>query len=258
MLVTLTSTRLAGVDRACAEASELARAAALAVAGPGEVGEHLGLDAEDDRVVTHRFASTARGYVGWHWAVTVVRASRAKDVTIDEVCLLPGPDALLAPPWVPWDERLRPGDLGVGDLLPTSPDDDRLEPGYLGGAERAGDPDEVREVATELGLGRVRVLSPIGLDDAADRWLNGPGGPHTPLAEAAPGHCSSCGFVVRLGGLLGQAFGVCANEYSPSDGRVVSFEHGCGGHSQASELPPGVWPGLPVVDEVGYDDLGHG
>ena len=43
--------------------------------------------------------------------------------------LLPGADALLAPEWVPWSERLRPGDLGVGDLLPTAPDDDRLVPG---------------------------------------------------------------------------------------------------------------------------------
>jgi hypothetical protein len=28
-------------------------------------------------------------------------------------------------------------------------------------------------------------------------------------------------------------FGVCANEYSPSDGKVVSFDHGCGAHSEA-------------------------
>ena len=39
--------------------------------------------------------------------------------TVDELALLPGPDALVAPPWVPWSERLAPGDLGVGDVLPT-------------------------------------------------------------------------------------------------------------------------------------------
>ncbi|WP_141698634.1 DUF3027 domain-containing protein, partial [Streptomyces lushanensis] len=46
--------------------------------------------------------------------------------------LLPGPDALLAPEWVPWSERLRPGDMGPGDLLPTEAEDLRLEPGYSG------------------------------------------------------------------------------------------------------------------------------
>ena len=34
------------------------------------------------------------------------------------------------PEWVPWTERLRPGDLGVGDVLPTEEDDARLEPGW--------------------------------------------------------------------------------------------------------------------------------
>ena len=62
----------------------------------------------------------------------MTRASRAKFVTLDETVLLPGPDALLAPEWVPWSERLRPGDMGPGDLLPTEAEDLRLEPGYAG------------------------------------------------------------------------------------------------------------------------------
>ena len=73
---------------------------------------------------------TDPGYVGWRWAITVVQAPGAEDVTVDEVVLLPGDGALLAPPWVPWQERLRPGDLGVGDILPTTVDDDRLVPSY--------------------------------------------------------------------------------------------------------------------------------
>ena len=67
-------------------------------------------------------------YAGWRWAVTVVRAPRSKVVTVSETVLLPGPGALLAPDWVPWQDRLRPGDLGVGDLLPAPPDDERLVP----------------------------------------------------------------------------------------------------------------------------------
>src|SRR5207302_11275893 len=82
--------------------------------------------------VTHFFECKELGYRGWRWAVTVARASRAKIVTLDEVVLLPGPDALLAPEWVPWSERLRPGDMGPGDLLPTDAEDLRLEPGYSG------------------------------------------------------------------------------------------------------------------------------
>lgn len=87
---------------------------------------------EGDRVVTHYFGCKELGYRGWRWAVTVARASRAKVVTLDEVVLLPGPDAVLAPEWVPWSERLRPGDMGPGDLLPTDAEDLRLEPGFTG------------------------------------------------------------------------------------------------------------------------------
>jgi len=126
---------------------------------------------------------------------------------------------------------------------------------------RTGDSEaalDVREVAWELGLGRPRVLSLIGMDDAADRWVNGAGGPHVPLAEAAPGHCGTCGFVLRLGGLLGQAFGVCANESSPSDGHVVTYDHGCGAHSEAAVTLSLSATTAPVLDEVGYDQLGHG
>lgn len=240
-------------DRLCAEAVELALAAAEDVAGPGRVGEHLGVEVDGDRVVTHFFACQEEAYQGWRWAVTVARAPRAKLVTVDETVLVPGPDALLAPEWVPWSDRLRPGDLGVGDLLPTKEDDSRLEPGYA-----EVDPDNAEEpagfgpgaVANELGLGRARVLSPLGLDLAADRWEESHG-VRTPMAQAAPAHCVSCGFLVRIGGPLGQAFGVCANEYAPADGHMVSLGFGCGGHSEAAVMPAVPPAAEPVVDD--YD-----
>ncbi|MCZ9344178.1 DUF3027 domain-containing protein, partial [Streptomyces sp. TRM76130] len=87
------TTRSRTPDRLCAEAVDLARAAAEEAAAPGVVGEHAGVLAEGDRVVTHYFACMELGYRGWRWAVTVARASRAKIVTVDEVALLPGPDA---------------------------------------------------------------------------------------------------------------------------------------------------------------------
>jgi hypothetical protein len=222
----------------CAAAVDVARQAALEVAGPDGLGAHLGCDPEDDRVVTHYFTCTHPGYIGWRWAVTVARAPRSRTVTVDEVVLLPGPDSILAPPWVPWSERVRAGDLGPGDLLPTAPDDPRLAPGYTAADQRPGGDDEpdverLRQVSEELGLGRARVLSREGRDKAAERWYAGSGGPSDPVAKAAPAPCSTCGFLVRLSGPLGTMFGVCANEYSPSDGKVVSFDHGCGAHSEA-------------------------
>jgi hypothetical protein len=246
-------------DSVLVAAVDVARAAAVDEAGAEAVGEHLDAVAEPnvERVVTHRFASLAPGYRGWVWAVTLSRVSRGKSVTVDEVVQLPGEGALLSPAWVPWAERLLPGDLGPGDLLPTDPDDIRLVPGYLAEAD---DEPEVLDIVQELGLGRRRVLSPEGRDEAADRWINGAGGPHAELAEAAPASCDTCGFLVHLGGAIGRVFGVCANEWSPSDGLVVSMDHGCGAHSEgaaAAVLTRAVAEPSPVVDETGYDDLGH-
>src|SRR5487761_157464 len=121
-------TRTREPDEVCAQAVDLARSAADEMAGAGSVGEYLGVEAEADRVVTHLFRCLDPAYQGWQWAVTLSRASRAKNVTVSESLLLPGPEAILAPQWVPWRERLRPGDLGVGDILPAPPDDERLVP----------------------------------------------------------------------------------------------------------------------------------
>lgn len=231
-------------DAVCAAAVELARAAAVEVGGD-QVGDHLGISADAERLVTHRFAAVLPGYRGWHWAVTVARASRARVATVDEVVLLPGEGSLMAPEWVPWAERLQAGDLSAGDLLPAEPDDPRLVPGYI----LTGDP-ATDDVAQELGLGRPRVLSPDGRLEAAQRWYDGDGGPDTAIARHAPAHCGTCGFLVRLAGSLQGAFGVCANEYSPSDANVVAVDHGCGAHSDAAVVPLG----LSAPSGVIYDD----
>ncbi|HST67131.1 MAG TPA: DUF3027 domain-containing protein [Mycobacteriales bacterium] len=231
-------------DLTCAGAVDVAAEAARAE-GAGGVGEHLGVRAEGDRVVTHFFAADLPGYAGWRWAVTVARAPRSRTVTVDEVVLLPGDGALLPPEWVPWSERLRPGDLGVGDLLPTPADDDRLVPAYL-----LSDDPAVEAVAFELGLGRVRVMSALGRDDAADRWYSGEGGPDTPMAAHAPGRCGTCGFYLPIEGSLRAVFGVCGNALSPRDARVVSADAGCGAHSEAVvEAPAAVPPPAPAFDD---------
>jgi hypothetical protein len=257
--VTTTATRRASGDAVLSGAVDVARAAATEVAArPEHVGEHLGADLEAERLLTHRFASADPAYRGWQWAVTLARVPRGKSVTVCEAVLVPGPDALLAQAWVPWSQRLAPGDLGVGDLLATEPDDERLEPGYTaaGGSERdrgEADDDTDRVALWELGLGRVRVLSEIGRDDAVDRWYSGEHGPTAPLAEAAPAPCSTCGFVLPLAGSLRRVFGVCTNAFSPSDGKVVSYDHGCGAHSEVAVLPGPVEVAPPVGDDEQFD-----
>lgn len=238
------------VDKVVAQAVDLARAAAVQDA-PGMVGEHLGVVADGERIATHLFASRDPAYRGWQWAVTVSRPPRARTATVDEVVLLPGDDALLAPAWVPWSERLRPGDLGVGDLLPTQADDPRL----VATAFATDDADE-RDVVYELGLGRARVLSFDGRLDAVERWYAGDHGPEAPIARAAPAACATCGFFVPLAGGLRQAFGACANEYAPDDGKVVSVDHGCGAHSEAIVVPAAPATAPPLVDEFRIDVVG--
>jgi hypothetical protein len=319
--VNANTTRQAEPDQACADAVDLARAAADAEAGPGEVGPHVGVGVEGDRVVTHLFASLNPACVGWRWAVTVTRAARSKVVTVSESVLLPGPDSLLAPPWVPWTERVRPGDLKAGDLMPARSDDERLVPvvaiagetglldwdendawrlgedvsgeladeGAQGGQPGAdespggeeGDASASGQPGVRSGTGRARtrrrsgsrarnrtpgllrparVLSATGRDEVALRWYTSEQGPHSPLASAAPANCLTCGFFVRLSGPLGRVFGVCANEYAPDDGKIVSGDHGCGAHSDGAGTASLAGPDMmaPTVDELGYDMLNTG
>jgi hypothetical protein len=235
------------LDAVGVEALDLAREAAEADA-PGLVGEHLGVEADEPRVVTHYFATLDPAYVGWRWAVTVARATRSKAATVDDVVLLPGPEAVLAPAWVPWSERLRPGDLGAGDLLPTKADDPRLIPAYMS----TDDADEA-SVAYEIGLGRERVMSYDGRLELVDRWYAGAPGPESEVARVAPASCATCGFFLPLAGGLRQAFGACGNEFAPDDGKVVAVDHGCGAHSEAVVVPVSPPPPPPLIDEAGYD-----
>jgi len=253
---TLTRTK---ADAVAAAAVDEARAALLDEVDAADVGDHLGREVDGDRVITHLFECRRAGYVGWRWAVTLTRASRQKRVTVDEIVLLPGDDAIVAPEWVPYRERIKPGDLSPGDLLPVADDDPRLVPTYSFGDDPldADDKAQVREVAQDLGLGRVRTLSVEGRDLAAQRWYDGGGGPDSPLAQSAPHHCRSCGFLVRIAGPLSLTFGVCANGDANDDGRAVSMDHGCGAHSEvrlAKKHEPQPLPD-PVFDTLTVDEV---
>jgi hypothetical protein len=232
-------------DPALVTEVDLARAAAQEEAGDERVGEYVSYHVEDEAAVTHLFEADKTGYRGWRWAVTITSAGPATDITVSEVVLLPGPSALVAPDWIPWQERVQAGDLGVGDLLPTSPDDPRLVPAYL-----ASDDPAVEDVALDVGLGRVRVMSRPARLEAALRWQESEFGPQSDMARSAPAHCGTCGFYLPLAGSLQAAFGTCGNELSPADAHVVHAEYGCGAHSEADveQVSP------VLVADLIYDD----
>lgn len=236
-------------DTTLTAAVDVARAAALDIAEAGSVGEHLQVVMDGERLATHYFECTHPAYRGWRWAVTVARAPRQKHASVCEACLLPGEGAILAPEWLPYAARVAPGDLGVGDVLPYRAADPNLQAGF----EATGD-DEVDQLAiAELGLGRKRVLSPEGRIAAAERWYAGGHGPRAEIAEKAPGQCGSCGYWLPMAGALRRCFGVCANEWSPSDGRVVSLDHGCGAHSEVEPESDAAQMPRPLVDEHRLD-----
>ncbi|MBC3186428.1 DUF3027 domain-containing protein [Corynebacterium sp. zg-331] len=175
-----------------------------------EVGDHVGVQPVDRHAAIHRFAADLPGYTGWEWQVAVACAPGSRRVTVNEVSLVPAPhgEALQAPEWVPWAQRIQPGDLHPGDLMPPEPDDRRL-------------------TKTDRG----HELSVEGLREAWQRWRTGDFGPTSEFAEKAALHCGNCAFYLRIGEQWGKNFGVCANEYS-ADGHLVHSSYGCGAHSE--------------------------
>ena len=262
----------------------LARAEAIDTAHePEDVGEFVTSEAHDDGVTDFRFEALMKGYEGWQWSVTLYHDVELDHWTIDESSLIPTDKALLPPKWVPWKDRLLPSDLSVTDSIGTPEDDERLDDGIgideavsrteelnaeqqaveTVQAQEGGSPDEqadaltavedVVEAGEELDLSRRAVLSDLGQTQTAQRWYEGPHGPKSLSTKTADGNlCSTCGFFIPLAGSLKTMFGVCANRWSPDDGKVVSVDHGCGEHSEIRPPEPSrMW----VQTKPAYDDL---
>jgi hypothetical protein len=239
-------------DPVALAAIDLAREAALELAEPGTVGDHLGALAEPGGLTVHAFESTSRGYRGWNWAVSLAHVPGSDRVTVCDVVLLPGAGAILAPVWIPWSDRLAPGDLGPGDELPYQPDDPLLLPGYTVTDEDDAD----QQMFWELGLRRERVIGPEGLTEAAQRWERGPHGPTSETAIQASAPCVTCGYFVSVSGPLRQHFGICTNEWSPADGSVVTMDFGCGAHSETDLELPALEPLAPhILDETIIEEV---
>ncbi|NMM99926.1 hypothetical protein G1C96_0504 [Bifidobacterium sp. DSM 109958] len=120
-------------------------------------------------------------------------------------------------------------------------------------AASTSSPEDMAEAISEFDLSRRHVLSPLGRSQTAKRWYEGPHGPKALSTKTAGGlACESCGFFIPLKGELNLMFGVCANKWSPDDGRVVSLDHGCGEHSEIDPPEPSrLW----VQSKPAFDDL---
>lgn len=80
--------------------------AAVEASSRNSVGFFIESIEEDEGVATYLFEGKLKGYVGWRWSVSVFQADEKSPATVSEVLLVPGPDSLVAPDWVPWSERL--------------------------------------------------------------------------------------------------------------------------------------------------------
>ena len=103
--------RTSKVDEILAAAKDVALQGVQEIAPAHAIGLVHHVRAEEERLSTHLFECTLPGYRGWFWFATLSRAPRSRVATICEVGLLPGDDALIAPDWVPWADRVRPEDL---------------------------------------------------------------------------------------------------------------------------------------------------
>ncbi|KAB5605898.1 DUF3027 domain-containing protein [Bifidobacterium jacchi] len=302
---------------------------------PGQVGEFAQAIELGNGVTDFRFDCLAQGYEGWQWSVTLYHDVEVGRWTVNESSLLPTDKALRPPAWIPWKDRLEPGDLAVTDSIGTDPDDPRIEDGVspesaeaaLHKAESedseraesehaaqsaesaasaapnvavaadasvstdaddpaaevaaaaavagAADPTvadasaaptageatadgidsaaDIVEAVQEFALTRRHVLSPLGQAQAVKRWYEGPRGPKSLSTKTASGNvCENCGFFIPIKGSIGTMFGVCANKWSPDDGRVVSLDHGCGEHSEIEPPEPShLWN----QSKLAYDDM---
>ncbi|WP_428860596.1 DUF3027 domain-containing protein [Bifidobacterium dentium] len=246
----------------------IAKAVAIEVADEdNQVGDFVeAIDLGDD-VTDFRFETRVRGYEGWQWSVTLYHDVELDHWTVNESSLMPTDKALRPPAWIPWKDRLEPTDLAVTDSIGTEPDDPRLEEGFRATDAGEGAPaetpemsetsetskEDVEDAVEEFELSRRHVLTPLGRTQTAKRWYEGPRGPKSLSTKTADGNpCSTCGFFIPLKGELNLLFGVCANKWSPDDGRVVSVDHGCGEHSEIEPPEPShLW----VQSKPAFDDL---
>ena len=88
------------------EQKDFAKNALIEATSKSKVGNFIEVFEEGENVATYLFENNQKGYVGWRWSLTLFQASADEPATVSEILLMPGPDSLIAPDWVPWSERL--------------------------------------------------------------------------------------------------------------------------------------------------------
>ena len=133
---------------------ERAHAALLEITDAGSIGERAGSVDEGDGVVTVYFDVTSAGYPGWRWTASIAHVEGLGSSVL-ETEMTPGDEAVLAPDWVPWVDRLadyraaQDAEASASETDETDePDDDELGDDEVGD-EPDDDDDEVDD--DELG-----------------------------------------------------------------------------------------------------------
>jgi hypothetical protein len=108
------------------KALEQAARSALETITPADtIGSVLSSE-ESDGIANIRFGSNLPGYIGWDWVASL--AVDGKSTTVLETELLAGEDAIQAPEWVPWADRLREYEesiaAGIEEAIVVVPDDE--------------------------------------------------------------------------------------------------------------------------------------
>jgi hypothetical protein len=88
------------------EQKDFARSSLIEATSKSQVGNFIEVVEDGEDVATYLFENNQKGYVGWRWSITVFQANAKDPATVSEILLMPGPDSLVAPDWVPWSERL--------------------------------------------------------------------------------------------------------------------------------------------------------
>ena len=106
----------------------IGRAALAEITSVESVGADAGQKDEGDGVVSVYFDTNLTGYPGWHWTVSIATLE-GEQPSVLETELTPAEDALLAPDWVPWSDRLADYKaaqeaLGEAEASDESEDDD--------------------------------------------------------------------------------------------------------------------------------------
>lgn len=143
-------------DPALAESERLAREALAEVTRPALVGALVRVDDEGGGVYSLRFETTQRGYVDWLWTVAMNRLVDEPRPNVLETELLPGVDALLAPAWVPWADRLAEYEAAHADEVEDEDD-----------TEASGETAELAVSSRRRRRTRVRVDATSGPSDGA-------------------------------------------------------------------------------------------